>query len=89
MPPPAYMPMNVHVKLSTTLRKYVPDYNPEKGLDVELPGAGETTAEALANRLAVPVSEIKFVMLNGRSRPLNTILTENDRGAYFPAVGGG
>lgn len=81
--------MNVHVKLSTTLRKYVLGYNPEKGLEVELPKPGETTAEALANSLAVPLSEIKFVMLNGRYQPLDTVLKENDRVAYFPAVGGG
>lgn len=81
--------MKVHVKLSTTLRQYVPNYNPEKGLDLELSPSGETSAESLAQKLSVPLSEIKFVMLNGRCQPMTTILRDNDRVAYFPAVGGG
>lgn len=81
--------MPIHVKLSTTLRKYVQDYDPETGLDLEIPEPGLTTAADIANYLTVPLPEIKFLMLNGRCRPLDTILQENDRVAYFPAVGGG
>lgn len=81
--------MIVHVKLSTTLRQYVADYEPEKGLNMKIARPGETTAIDLAQEMAVPVGEIKFVMINGRCQPLETVLRENDRVAYFPAVGGG
>lgn len=81
--------MNVHIKLSTTLRQYVPDYEPEKGLNKELARPGHTTAEDLAKEMAIPIGEIKFVMINGRCLPLDTVLNDNDRVAYFPAVGGG
>lgn len=78
--------MSVHVKISTTLRDYVPDYEPTRGLDVE--GSGRT-AESLALSLGIPLTEIKFVMINGRQLPMQTELTNGDRVAYFPAVGGG
>lgn len=78
--------MNVHVKISTTLRDYVPGYRPATGLDIDAAGA---TAASLAARLGIPCKEIKFVMINGRHLPLDTELSAGDRVAYFPAVGGG
>lgn len=79
--------MKIHVKLSSTLRGHVPGYDPEKGLEIEI-GAGASALD-LAARLNLPAREIKFVMLNGRCRAMQTILEPNDRVAYFPAVGGG
>ena len=79
--------MKIHVKLSATLREHVPGYDPEKGMEVEI--AGGASALDLAARLNIPAADIKFVMLNGRYRPMWTILEPNDRVAYFPAVGGG
>lgn len=81
--------MKIFVKLSTTLRQYLPGYDPEKGLELELDSGVETSALDLANHLGIPVSEIKFVMLNGRYQPMRTVLRADDRVAYFPAVGGG
>lgn len=79
--------MTVQVKLSTTLRKYIPDYNPEQGLSIDLKEFISITA--LAKQLGLPLEEIKFVMLNGRCQPMDTILKADDRVAFFPAVGGG
>lgn len=78
--------MSVHVRLSTTLRKYVPAYQPALGLNLESEGA---TAASLAERLGLPLEEIKFVMINGRQLPMQTVLGPDDRVSYFPAVGGG
>lgn len=78
--------MSVHVKISTTLRDYVPAYNPASGLDLEAEG---NTAASLARELGIPAEQIKFVMINGRHSPLQTKLVAGDRVAYFPAVGGG
>ena len=78
--------MSIQIRVSSTLRTHVADYNPEQGLDVD--AAGKTIYE-LAQELGIPVSEIKFTMLNGKLSPMNTRLTNGDRLAYFPAVGGG
>ena len=51
-------------------------------------GAG-LTAASLALSLGIPLREVKFIMLNGRLRPLQTVLETGDRIAYFPAIGGG
>lgn len=77
----------MHIKISTTLRKYVPHYDPEKGLELAFKPGG--TAHELAQFLSIPVEEIKFVMINGRYAPLGTPLADSDRVAFFPAVGGG
>lgn len=78
--------MSVHVLVSSTLRSYVPGYDPCNGLDV----AVEThTPASLASQLGIPLNEIKFVMLNGHYQPLDTPLQDGDRLAIFPAVGGG
>lgn len=78
--------MSIHVKLSSTLRGFVPGYEPVKGMNVQASGQ---TAEGLAGDLGIPLSEIKFAMINGRHLPLDTPLARGDRVAYFPAVGGG
>lgn len=79
--------MPIHIKLSSTLRQYVPDYNPEKGMNLE--EFPQCNATAIAKQLGIPISEIKFVMLNGRYQPLECKVQSGDRLAFFPAVGGG
>lgn len=79
--------MSILVKLSTTLRGYVPDYNPAQGLT--LPAAAPLSAAALAEELGLPLGEIKVVMLNGRQVTLEAVVNDGDRIGYFPAVGGG
>lgn len=79
--------MPILIKLSTTLRDYSPGYDPEKG--IELARAGEFTAAEIADELGLPRDEIKFIMLNGRCQPLDAMVRDNDRLAFFPAVGGG
>ncbi|MCX4310349.1 MAG: MoaD/ThiS family protein [Desulfovibrio sp.] len=80
----------MYIKISSTLRPYVPQYDPARGLVAEPGLAGPNpTAQSLAEALGIPLAEIKFVMINGRQMPLETALEEDDRVAYFPAVGGG
>ena len=81
--------MSVLVKLSTTLRDHVPDYDPVAGLSVEIAAYGELSAEALADVIGIPRSEIKIVMINGRQSALSAVVRDGDRVAYFPAGGGG
>lgn len=79
--------MPILVKLSTTLRRHVPAYVPATGLEVAF--AAPMTAGALAERLHLPLEEIKVVMVNGVQSSLGQPLADGDRVAYFPAVGGG
>ena len=79
--------MPVTINLSTTLRTHVPDYKPDQGLTMAL-GANQTLLD-LANQLGLPTQDIKITMLNGRRVDLDTQVSDGDRVAFFPAVGGG
>ena len=82
--------MSVQIKLSTTLRDCVPGYVPETGLFIDLAeGEATLTAGELAQRIGLPLEEIKIVMINSRQSELDSIVRDGDRVAYFPAVGGG
>ena len=82
--------MSILIKLSTTLRDYVPGYVPETGLTAEA-GEGDEllTAADLARRIGIPPEEVKIVMINSRQCDLDSPVHDGDRVAYFPAVGGG
>lgn len=82
--------MSIHIRLSTTLRDYVPGYVPETGIQAELAlGEVSVTAGELASRIGLPAEEIKIIMINGRQSSLESPVEKGDRIAYFPAVGGG
>jgi len=79
--------MTMKIILSSTLRRYVTDYDPEEGLDVTL-DEGHSVAE-LCRLMGIPTKEIKVVMINGRNGSLDHILRGDERIGLFPAVGGG
>lgn len=79
--------MAVNVFLSTTLRECVPGYRPVDGLTIDL--AGPATVRELAERIGLPLAEIKIVMINGRQSNLDAPVHDGDRVGVFPAVGGG
>ena len=47
------------------------------------------SAGALAEKIGLPLEEIKIIMLNGRHAKLEQTVSDGDRVGYFPAVGGG
>jgi molybdopterin synthase sulfur carrier subunit len=73
--------------LSTTLRKYLPGYDPLKGWDVALE-APISVAE-LCRRFGIPADQVKIVMVNGKHVSRDQMLRGDERVALFPAVGGG
>jgi sulfur carrier protein ThiS len=75
------------IRLGATLRAFVPDYRPAQGLEVELPSP--TSAADLAERLGLPLGEIRLVLLNGRRVPPSALVNGGDRVGFFPALGGG
>lgn len=79
--------MQIQIMLSATLRPYIKDYDPAKGMQYQaLVGS---SIQDLAEELGLPIREIKIVMLNGRHAELSQKLNNGDRLAFFPAVGGG
>ncbi|RLB26341.1 MAG: thiamine biosynthesis protein ThiS [Deltaproteobacteria bacterium] len=79
--------MPIKVILSSTLRKYVPGYDPIKGLEMEVEEG--TTLKDVMVRLKIPEKDIKIAMVNGVRVRLNKKLEGNERIGLFPAVGGG
>ena len=79
--------MPLKILLSSTLRKYVPDYDPVKGLIFSVDG--EITVEKLCKRINIPSDRIKIVMVNGKSKPMDHVLKGSERVGLFPPIGGG
>jgi molybdopterin converting factor small subunit len=79
--------MSLKVLLSSTLRDYVPDYDPIKGLDLTIDR--EISVEELCRQIGVSLDRIKMVMVNGQRRPFDHFLKGDERVALFPPVGGG
>jgi len=79
------MPLTIFI--SSTLRKYVPGYEPMKGLELSV--NGRITIEMLCDRINLPKDEIKMVMVNGKRQDLNYELMGDERVSFFPPVGGG
>ena len=79
--------MPLKVLLSTTLRKYVPEYDPIKGMRVTVDR--EMTVAELCERMNIPADRIKVVMVNGKNKSLDYVLKGDERVGLFPPVGGG
>lgn len=79
--------MAILVKLSASLRNYVPEYNPTAGLSMPLPP--DRTVAGVLNAAGVPADKVKIIMINGVSASLDSTLSDGDRLGLFPPVGGG
>jgi sulfur carrier protein ThiS len=79
--------MPLKILLSSTLRKYVPDYDPAKGV-VLYPEKDMTVAE-LCDQMKIPKDRIKLIIVDGKNKSLTHVLTGVERIGLFPAIGGG
>jgi molybdopterin converting factor small subunit len=79
--------IKVDCRLYTGLRKYAPGYSLGEAMELELPD-GTTLAE-LYELLKVPPDEVKRTFVNGISRGPSQVLSDGDRVALFPPIGGG
>jgi sulfur-carrier protein len=79
--------MPLTVLLAATLRKYIAGYDAATGYGIAV-GRG-TSVREVAFRLSIPEPEVKLIMVNGAHADWETILTGNERLAFFPPVGGG
>ena len=79
--------MPLEIFLSSTLRKYVPGYDPTKGMVLSLDK--EKTVAELCEMINIPADKIKIIIVNGKNESLDYILNGDERVGLFPAIGGG
>lgn len=79
--------MRVLIKLFSVLRDYVPNYDPEKGMETEVPD-GSTVTDLLGH-LGIPKSKVPVVACNGRVlQPADTIDEDSTVHIFQPVAGG-
>ena len=79
--------MALQIFLSSSLRKYVPNYDPAAGIKWVIRKG--TTVSDICRQLSIPTELIKIVMVNGIGKSLEYTLEGNERVGLFPPVGGG
>lgn len=79
--------IQVRVELSSALRRYLPDYDPERGVILDLPA--ESDVAGLIRALGIPPKEITVIMVNRQAVPADHPLADGDLVGLFPALGGG
>ena len=79
--------IKVDCRLYAALRKYAPEYRLGEAMELELPD--ETTLAELYELLKVPPDEVKRTFVNGLSKAPSHLLSDGDRVALFPPIGGG
>jgi len=79
--------MPVTVFLSSTLRQYVPGYNPSEGALVLVDR--KTTISELCRLMQIPEDKIKVIMVNGKDASVDYELNGDERVGLFPPIGGG
>ena len=79
--------IRVNVRLFATLRRFYPDYDPEKGMDVKVEEG--STIEKLIQFLRLPENEAKVILINGKSKMATDTIKDGDRVNIFTPLGGG
>ena len=79
--------MPLQVFLNASLRRYVPGYDPFRGISLE--GASGTSISRVITRLGLPPEEVTLIMVNGRRREADFLLEGDERLGLFPPIGGG
>jgi sulfur carrier protein ThiS len=79
--------MPVLVKLSASLRRFVPGYDAQEGLS--LPHRPGLTVAGVLAELGIAPAEVKIIMVDGVKAELEGALADGQRLGLFPAVGGG
>jgi sulfur-carrier protein len=79
------MPLTIF--LNASLRRYVPGYDPYRGISLDAP-PGATVARIIAE-LGLPLKEVTLIMVDGRRREADFLLAGDERLGLFPPIGGG
>jgi len=79
--------VRVNVKLFATLTRHFPDYDPKKGIEVEMNEGG--TVEDLLHTLNLSKNEAKNVFINGISKKITDRIQDRDQVKIFTLIVGG
>ena len=79
--------MQINVKLFSVLRQHVDDYDPHRGIDVELGAAARV--DDVIKTLKIPMAQFPVVSCNGRILKKNDRLTDGSVLHIFQPVAGG
>ena len=79
--------IRVNVKLFATLTRYFPDYDPRKGIEVEMKEG--VTVEDLLRTLELSKNEAKNVFVNGISKKITDLINDRDQVKIFTLIVGG
>lgn len=79
--------MLLEVRLYSGLENFVENATYGKPLAVEVPM--DTTVQMLLEKLDIPTEQVFSILVNGIHHNFNDKLSEGDRVALFPPVGGG
>jgi molybdopterin converting factor small subunit len=78
--------INIELRLFGDLRKYL-DVKLGDGYDLMIEKG--STVRTVLTLLGIPVSETKIILVNGRPKEIDHVLTNSDRLGIFPPVAGG
>ncbi len=79
--------MTLRVEVGSYLRKYLTEYDSEKGLELEL--EVEKTAGQIIDELGIPRSEATVIMVNRKAARSEQLLKDGDLLGLFPVAMGG
>lgn len=79
--------MALRVEVGSYLRKYLTEYDPEKGLELKF--EAEKTAGQIIDELGIPRSEVSIIMVNRKAARSDQALKDGDLLGLFPVALGG
>ncbi len=79
------MPLTIF--LNATLRSRLPGYDPYQGVHLSVPSA--TPVHRVLEMLGLPPDEVTLIVVDGRRREPDYLLTGSERLGLFPPIGGG
>jgi molybdopterin converting factor small subunit len=78
--------IDIELLLFGNLRKYL-DVKLGEGYNLKIENG--STIRTVISLLEIPVNETKIILVNGRPKELDDVLSNSDRLAIFPPVAGG
>lgn len=78
--------ITVDLRLFGDFRKFV-DSELGKGYSLEVDDC--STIRSVVVSVGIPMDEVKIILVNGRSKEIDYVLSDGDRLALFPPVAGG
>ncbi len=79
--------MQIRVKLFATLGRFALNGTPGVPFEMEL--SEGATIDEVVNELKLPREEVKVFFVNGRARPVDWVLKQDDEVGIFPLIAGG